>query len=442
MTDLAAPIDGPMVIAASILVGAYVLIFTEWLHRTSAAIVGAVTMVGAGLLFGFYSQEAALAAIDANTLLLLAAMMMLVAMLRPTGAFEYTAVVIARIAAHDPRLLLVYLCLAVSLISMVLDNVTTIIVFAPLTVLIARILQLNPLPYLMCEAMLSNVGGAATLVGDPPNLMIGSAAGLSFNDFIVHMGPPIVMVWAGTMLLLLVIFRRHLRRPRDLQSVARHFDLATAIKDRGALLKVLVALGLVVTLFFVHHHLGMFPAYAALIGLGVALVLLRPKPEQLFGEVNWSVLVFFAGLFVIVGGVEASGLLDLLGQRLAELAGQPDKLLLAGLVLMWTAAILSAVIDNIPFTVTMIPILLSLEQSGAQIAPLWWALAIGVGLGGNSTHIGATANLIAVSEAEQCGLPGARIAPLTWLRVGVPTTLLGLTIASLVYALFFPYFLA
>ena len=200
--------------------------------------------------------------------------------------------------------------------------------------------------------------------------------------------------------------------------------------------------GLVVFLFFVHHHLGIFPSFAAFLGLALALALLRPRPEDLFGEVNWSVLVFFAGLFVIVGGVESSGLLDLLGRQLAAMAADPARLLLACLALMWIAAAMSAVVDNIPFTVTMIPIILGLEASGTQITPLWWALAIGVGLGGNSTHIGATANLIAVTEAERSGIPGARITPLAWMRIGIPTTLLGLTMASIIYVAFFEQFAA
>ena len=441
MSGTAQAVDGNMLIAATVLAGSYVLIFSELIHRTSAALLGAVTMVAVGMLFGFYSQEAAISSIDANTILLLAAMMMLVALLRPTGAFEYTAIVIARLSRGDPRRLLIYLSLAVSLISMVLDNVTTIIVFAPLTVLIARILMLNPLPFLMSEAILSNVGGASTLVGDPPNIMIGSAAHIDFTTFLAHMGPPIAVIWAATVLLLLGMFRAELA-PRGDGLRTEHFDLRHALKDTRSLWLVMLSLGLVVFLFFVHHHLGIFPSFAAFLGLALALALLRPRPEDLFGEVNWSVLVFFACLFVIVGGVESSGLLALLGRQLAAMAADPARLLLACLALMWIAAAMSAVVDNIPFTVTMIPIILGLEASGTQITPLWWALAIGVGLGGNSTHIGATANLIAVTEAERSGIPGARITPLAWMRIGIPTTLLGLTMASVIYVAFFERFAA
>ena len=277
-----------MLIAGLVLVGAYVLIFSEVLHRTSAAILGAITMIGVGMAFGFYSQERAILSVDANTILLLAAMMMLVAMLRPTGVFEYAAVYIAQVSRGDPRRLLVYLCLSVSLISTVLDNVTTIIVFAPLTVLIARILGLNPMPYLMAEAMLSNVGGIATLVGDPSNIMIGSAAAIDFTRFLVHMGPPIAAIWLGVVGIMLFAFRGDLA-PGGIAVSPDHLDLQRAIKDRRTLAKVGASLGLTVVLFFVHHHVHFFPAYAAFIGLALALVLLRPKPEGLFGRKSRTV---------------------------------------------------------------------------------------------------------------------------------------------------------
>lgn len=434
----AAGFTGDMLIACLVLVAAYVLIFTEKIHRTSAAIIGAVSMIGIGMWQGFYSQEAAILAVDANTIFLLAAMMMLVAMLRPTGAFEYTAIILTRLSKGQPARLLVLLSLAVSLISMVLDNVTTVIVFAPLTVLITRILQLNPLPFLMAEAMLSNVGGIATLVGDPPNIMIGSAAGIDFTTFLVHMGPPVTVVWLATVGIMLFMFRHQLE-PGQITSKDIHLDLEKSIKDRAALIKIMAALGLTVVLFFLHHRFHLFPAYAAFIGLALALALLQPKPDNLFGEINWSVLVFFVGLFIIVGGVESTGLLHLLGERLAHFAQEPGMLLITCLLLMWVAALISALVDNIPFTVTMIPIIASLEFNGVNISPLWWALALGVGLGGNGTHIGATANLIAVAESEKSGIPEARITPAHWIRVGAPTTLLSLVVASVVYTLLFDY---
>lgn len=428
-----------MLVAVAVLVVSYGLIFSEILHRTTAAILGAVSMIGIGMWMGFYSQEAAIQSIDANTLLLLAAMMMMVSLLRSTGLFEYTAIIITHLSRGSPKRLLIYLSLAVSLISMILDNVTTVIVFAPLTVLIARILHINPMPYLMAEAMLSNVGGIATLVGDPPNIMIGSVAGINFSQFLIHMGPPVVVIWIGSITLLLFVFRQEMAQSAaDLNR--QQLDPSQAIKDQVMLIKVSLSLALIIILFFVHHHFHFYPAYVAFLGLSLALVLLRQKPEELFAEVNWSILIFFAGLFAIVGGVESAGFLDLLGYRLAAMAQDPEMLLLTGLLLIWVSAILSAVVDNIPFTVTMIPIIMGLESSGVNITPLWWALALGVGLGGNATHIGATANLIAVSESEMSNIKGARITPLAWMRVGIPTTLLSLSIASLLFYLFFDFF--
>ncbi len=429
----------PMLVSASILLIAYYLIFTEKIDRTSAAVISAVVMIAAGMSLGFYSQEEAIAAIDANTIFLLAAMMMLVSMLRGTGAFEYLAIKLTHISRAQPLRLLVYLCLAVSLISMLLDNVTTVIVFAPLTILITRILNLNPVPYLVGEAMLSNVGGIATLVGDPPNIMIGSAAGLDFLTFVIHMGPPVAVVWLFTMSFLMFTFRHELRQPissdHKLQLDSKH-----AIKDPVALVKISVTLLLVVILFFIHHLLHLYPSFVAFSGLALAMLLMSPKPETLFREVNWSVLVFFTGLFIIVGGVEASGLLGLIGSELGDIAHDPAMLLMACLALMWISALLSAFVDNIPFTVTMIPVIVGLESSGINTMPLWWALAMGVGLGGNGTHIGATANIIVLSELEKSGMKNVGFTPAQWMKKGLPATAIGLTVTSVVFSVFFEYF--
>ena len=430
--------NSEMFLALAILVIAYALIFTEVMHRSYAALLGAVVMVMLGGWAGFYSQEAALLAIDGNTMFLLMAMMMLVAMLRPTGAFEYLGIRLAKLAKGSPRLLLIYLCAAVSLISMFLDNVTTVIIFAPLTVLVTRMLNLNPAPFLISEAMMSNIGGAATLVGDPPNIMIGSAAGIDFVTFLVHMGPIILPVWLVSVGLMLFLFKRELR-PVDTSAIV-DLDENMAITDWPGLKRIVSVLVGVVLLFFLHHTLHWYPAFVSLLGLAVALAWLRPDPEHLMTKVEWSVLLFFASLFVLVGGVDASGLLDLVGAHLADFASEPGHLLATALLMMWVAALLSAIIDNIPFTVTMIPIVAALEQQGVNVTPLWWALALGVGLGGNGTHIGATANVICIAEAERSQLPEARITPVRWMKVGLPVMFGSLSVASGIFALFFTAF--
>jgi len=426
-----------MWIAGLILAVAYALIFTEIIHRTLASIIGAVAMVLVGMVGGFYSQTEAVNSIDANTMFLLSGMMTLVALLRPTGGFEYLAIRIAKLSHGSPRRLLVYLSTAVTLISLFLDNVTTVLVFAPLTVVITRMLGLNPIPYLMAEALLSDTGGIATLVGDPPNVMIGSAASIDFSSFLFHMGPIVLVAWIGTVILLLFTFRSHLTGPiKDILDL----DETKAVTDPDGLRAVLLAFGAVIVLFFIHHHFDFFPGYVAWIGVALALALVRPDPDDLLRQIDWSVLLFFAGLFIIVGGVEGSGLLDHIGQRLSIIAQEPENLLMTAMMLMWISALLSAAVDNIPFTVTMIPIISHLETQGIDVMPLWWALALGVGLGGNATHIGSTANIICVAEAERSGVPEFRISPLLWLKKGAPVMLLTLSTSSILMAIFFDYY--
>lgn len=437
METVSQAVTPAMWIAASVLVVAYVLIFSEVIHRTLAGVIGAVMMILIGMRFGFYSQTEAIAAIDANTMFLLMGMMTLVVLLKPTGGFEYLAIRMAKLSHGNPRLLLIYISTAVTIISLFLDNVTTVLVFAPLTVVIARLLGINPIPYLMAEALLSDTGGVATLVGDPPNVMIGSAAGIDFNQFLFHMGPIILVSWLVTLALLLFLFRSELSQKID---GVLDLDESRVLKDPKTLIAVCASIAVVILLFFIHHHYGLFPGFVAWIGVAVALALVRPDPEELLKGIDWSVLLFFIGLFIIVGGVKGSGLLDLMGLELGEIAKDPENLLMTALAMMWVSALLSAVVDNIPFTVTMIPIIAHLETQGVDVMPLWWALALGVGLGGNGSHIGSTANVICVAEAERLGIPEYRITPLFWLRKGTPVMLSTLAVSSLLLVVFFDYF--
>jgi Na+/H+ antiporter NhaD/arsenite permease-like protein len=426
-----------MLLALAILVVAYALIFTEVIHRTLAAIIGAVAMVAVGMSGGFYSQAGALAAVDGNTMFLLMGMMVLVVLLKPTGGFEWLAIRIAKAAKGSPVRLLVYLSATVTLISLVLDNVTTVLVFAPLTVVIARLLGISPVPYLMADALLSNTGGVATLVGDPPNVMIGSAANIGFNQFLFHMGPIILVAWVTTLVILLVMFRQDMRQ--EIKEVL-DLDETKVLKDKKALIAICFSIAVVLGLFFIHHRFHIYPGFVAWIGVAVAVALVRPDPQKFLSEIDWSLLVFFAGLFIIVGGVEGSGLLDLVGQHLASIAQDPEQLLVTALVVMWVSAFLSAAVDNIPFTVTMIPIISHLQTQGVDVMPLWWALALGVGLGGNGSHIGATANIICVSEAERTRRPEYRITPIFWLKKGTPVMLATLTVSSVLMTVFFDYY--
>jgi Na+/H+ antiporter NhaD/arsenite permease-like protein len=317
---------------------------------------------------------------------------------------------------------------------MVLDNVTTIVLIAPISILIAEILGVSPIPFLISGALLSNTGGVATLVGDPPNILIGSAAGLGFNDFLVRLAPIVAVAWVGAVLLIRYLFREDMaQKPRD-PSALEHIDPAEAITDKASLTKILIVMALVVLGFFLHTALHFEPAFVALLGAAAALLWVQPEVEEMLREVEWSVLLFFAALFILVGGVEASGLLADMARSVTAMA--EANLLLTGIVLIWGAAILSAIVDNIPFTIVMIPIIQDLGARGLDITPLWWALALGAGFGGNGTPIGSTANIITIKLSEKTRHP---ITTALWLRRGLPVMLLVCVIGSILYALTFPY---
>jgi Na+/H+ antiporter NhaD/arsenite permease-like protein len=419
-------------VAGLIFLVTFAAIVADRVHRTIVAWAGAAAMVAAGLVMGFYSQAQALAAIDFNTLGLLLAMMMLVAMLGKTGVFEYLAIVAAQRSGGDPWRLLVLLGGLTAVLSMFLDNVTTIVLMAPITLLLAEMLALNPVPLLMGQALLSNIGGTATLVGDPPNILIGSAAGFSFNDFLLVLLPIVVVAYYPTLRALRWAFPAATWRVSERLELLRTVSPAASIKDRPTLNKLLAALGIVVLLFFLHDALHLKPAYVAFIGVALALAWVRPDPEELLKEVEWSVLLFFTCLFVAVGGLEAASVMKGAAGFIAGFAG--SHLLLTAALLIWVAALLSAIVDNIPFAVAMVPVIKGLETQGVAVEPLWWALALGVGFGGNGTPIGATANVIAITLSERAGHP---ITFRMWFRSGTIATLVSCAVGTLAFLVIF-----
>src|SRR3989338_6786600 len=286
------------------------LVFSEKLNRTITAIVGAALMVGVGLALDFYSEEAAITAIDFNTLGLLLGMMILIALLEPTGFFQYLAVWAGRLSQGRPVRLLVLLGTVTTVLSMFLDNVTTVVLIAPVTILISEVLGVSAVPFLMAEALLSDTGGVATLVGDPPNVLIASAAGFSFNDFLTHSLPIVAVAWLTALLLLRYLFRAELsQRPPNAEAVLS-LNPAKALDDPATARKVLIVLGAAVLMFFVHDRLRLSPAFVALGAAAAALVWVRPDIHKTLQRVEWSVLIFFAALFVMVGGLEAAGVLE------------------------------------------------------------------------------------------------------------------------------------
>jgi len=413
------------------------LIITEKLHRTVIAFFGAISMIIVGMIFGFYSSEEALHAIDFNTIGLLLGMMTIVAIMETTGAFQYLGILAAKKTKGNPWLLVVALGTVTTLLSLVLDNVTTIILIVPITIVVTRMLKINPTPILMAEALLSDTGGVATLVGDPPNIMIGSAAGFSFNDFLMHSLPVVVIAWFATLFVLKVIYRKEMQEePQNIDKLMK-MDEKEAITDMRTLKIVIGVLILVVGLFFVHNILHIEPSLVALIGAAIAMILVSPRkdPQKIFEKLELSVLVFFAALFVIVGGLEGSGALEVVAEQLVS--GAENNIVMTAVIVLWMSAILSALVDNIPFTVAMIPVIASLQAKGVDVNILWWALVFGVGFGGNGSPIGSTANVIVVSKSEQTDTP---ITLKSWLRSGTAVMVVTCVIATIVIVVFSDYF--
>jgi len=434
--------DTPMAVSGIVLIATFIGIFTEGVHgfhRTKFAMGGAALMVLSGQYFGFYSPELAVESIDWNVVFLLGGMMTIVAIMIPTGGFQSLAYRIADLSRGRLFLLMAMLGTAVTVISLLLDNVTTVVIFGPLIVLICQALKVSPVPYLLGAALLSDTGGVATLVGDPPNLMIGSAAGINFNTFLIHMGGIVLVAWLTILLAQKWLFAKELSVTPEQQD----FSGQGEIKDPHTWYAAVAVLVIMIVLFILHHSLGWEPWFVAAIGLTLLVFIGRNvELDESFEDVEMSLLMFFISLFVVVGGVEQSHFLEYLGQFIQPFV--ESDLLLASLVLMWIAAILSAMIDNIPFTAAMVPIILGMEQQGINVTPLWWSLAIGVGMGGNGTHLGSTANVFIVTLSERLakdtGDESLRITPGLWFRKGTPAMLLTLASSSIVMWLFFGFF--
>ncbi|MFC2077939.1 SLC13 family permease [Candidatus Bipolaricaulota bacterium] len=415
----------PIALSTAIFLLTYAGILTERLHRSLVVLLGAIAMVAIGAWLSFYSPAQAVEATDTNTIALLLGMMVFVGLFRATGLFEYLAIKSAKLARGKPWLLFIYLGLATTIVSMVLDNVTTVILMIPITMSLADILGVPVIPFLLSEVMLSNIGGVATLIGDPPNVLIGSAAGLSFTDFITHLAPIVLITWVVAMGLLLFFFRKSLaRKPENIDRLLA-MDERTAITDPRATRRLLAVLTATVALFFVHELIRLESGTVALLGASVALLLTWPDPRRALGKVHWDVLLFFIGLFVIVGGLEAAGTLEILATAIASLT--THGVIVASLTILWTSALMSALVDNVPFTIAMLPILAGIEAQGVSVGPLWWALALGVGFGGNATPVGATANVIVIACSEKSGIP---ITSRAWIRRGLPTALVACSVAS------------
>ena len=441
-----------MLVSGIILAASFILIFTETLHgfhRVKVAMAGAAVMLVVGQSYGFYSPEEAFEAVDWNVVFLLGSMMAVVAIMVNTGGFEVLAANIGRIAKGRQFFLLAMLGTAVTVISLLLDNVTTVVIFGPLIVLICQKMKVSAIPYLLAAALLSDTGGVATLVGDPPNLMIGSAFDIAFMPFAYKMFPIVFVAWIATLFFMRYLFKEELAITPE-----GKFEDAIPYKDKALWNKSLSILGLMVILFVIHNTIHWEPWMVA--GTGLILLTILAKEiefEDVMKNMTHEIplLMFFVALFMLVGGVEESKFLEYLGQYIVPFLIDPltgeviqENFMVTCIALMWVAAIMSAAIDNIPFTAAMIPIIASLETVGVNIAALCWCLAIGVGMGGNGTHIGSTANvyIVTVSEklAKTTGNPDLAITPLKWAKKGLPVMILTLVICTIIMYMFFDYY--
>ncbi|HSO28963.1 MAG TPA: ArsB/NhaD family transporter, partial [Candidatus Sulfomarinibacteraceae bacterium] len=362
---------------------------------------------------------------DFNVIFLLAGMMILAGILRRTGFFQWLAIRSVKVAGGDPFRLLIVLSLITAVLSAFLDNVTTVVLLAPVTLSIAAILGVTPIPFLVSEIIASNIGGTATLIGDPPNILIGSAAGLDFAAFLVNLTPVVILILVAFIVTLRVRYRADLSVSDDLREAAMSLDEGEVISDPVLLRRSILIIGATLVGFVLHGPLGYEPATVALLGATALMLVTRMDPEGILREVEWPTLFFFVGLFMLVEGIVHVGIIDALAEGLFELTA--GDLTVTTLGLLWLSGIASAIVDNIPYTATMIPVIQGLGSAGLNAEPLWWALALGACLGGNATIIGASANVVVANLAGRAGHP---ITFRGFLPFGVLVTLESLVIST------------
>uniref|UniRef100_A0A7C2I1E7 Citrate transporter-like domain-containing protein n=1 Tax=Ammonifex degensii TaxID=42838 RepID=A0A7C2I1E7_9THEO len=416
--------------ATLIFLGTYALIVVERLPRAMAAMLGAALVTVSGLL----SQEQAVASIDFNTIGLLIGMMVIVAITRRSGVFEYLAVWVAKRSGGEPVRILIALSLLTAVLSALLDNVTTVLFTVPVALVLADRLGVNPFPYLVAQILASNIGGTATLIGDPPNIMISHPAGLNFADFLYNLAPVSVFIMLITLLLLVLLYRRQLQIPPEQREQIMTLKEDEFLKDRALIKPSFTVLALTLVGFGLHGWLHLGTATVALAGATVLVMLVREEPEEIFLAVEWPTLFFFGGLFVVVGALEKTGVIEAVARAGLDLTG--GALLPSGLLVLWMAALASTIVDNIPFVATMIPLIQEFGQLGnlPDLNPLWWALALGACLGGNGSLIGAAANIIVAGVAEKYGSP---ISFWRYFKVGFPLMLVSIVVAMVYLLLFY-----
>ena len=437
--SLGVDLDLSVSFSVIVLLSVYVILSFEIVHRTAIALLGAAIILVIGISTNLFSAqesfEFAVNSIDFNTIGLLLGMMIIVAILAETGIFQYVAVRASKASKANLWKLMLMLCTFTAVTSMFIDNVTTILLMVPVTISVFRVFKVSPIPFILAQVLASNVGGAATLIGDPPNIMIGSAANIDFSSFIIHMGPTIFVSFIVSLVLLRILFRKDLRSQVHNFEELQKEDEKKLVKDKVLLKKSIVVLLLVVGLFVIHGSLHIEPSVIALGGAALLMVITKARPERVFHEVDWSTLIFFTGLFIIVGAAEHAGTIELLSSTALSITGGDPWFTL--IMVIWLSALASAFVDNIPFTATMIPMIQTLNADPTiagtfgnfQFSPLWWALSLGANLGGNGTLIGSSAGVVAAGLAEKNGY---LITFNRFFRIGFPFMLSSVAIGTLI----------
>lgn len=409
------------IVAVAVFLIVILLIITERVHRTAAAMAGAMVLI----LTGVMSADKALSYIDFNTIGVLVGMMIFVAIVRRSGMFEYIAVRAAKAVHGDPWKIMVAFTLITAVLSAILDNVTTVLLVGPMSIAIARMLKIDPVPFLMGQILASNVGGTATLIGDPPNIMIGSAAHLSFMDFLENTGFAVLFILVLLILLMKIVYEKKIELGTVDTGAIEKLDPSKSITNRALMKKGIIVLICVIVGFMFHDKLGIESSVIALTAAAVMLIIGREDVNEAIQDVEWTTILFFMSLFVVVGGLTETGIIKELASKIIDATnGHP---MVTMLVLLWASALLSSILDNIPFVATLIPLILAMQADGMDVTSFWWAISLGACLGGNGTMIGASANVVLSDISTKHGYP---ITFKSYLKVGMPFMLLSIVIAT------------
>lgn len=421
--------DSHVLIGVTIFILTYIGIVSEKINRVIIALLGATIMI----LFQVVSQEEALHHIDFNTLGLLIGMMIIVNIIKRSGLFQYLGIYTAKIAKGDPKKIIVYFSIITAVASGLLDNVTTILLIVPVTIVIADSLKIKATPLIIAEILSANIGGAATLIGDPPNIMIGSYTGYSFVEFIVNLGPLMVINMIVTLLILKFFYRKSLTVEQEYVDSIMKMDEKLAITDKNTLIKSMIVLFLTIFGFIIAEAIHMESATIAIFGATLLLLITKIEPEEILMEVEWTTIFFFGGLFILVGSLESLGVISVLAEKLLEVTN--NDIQITSILVLWMSALLSSFLDNIPYVATMIPLVDEMSTfSQVSFEPVWWSLAIGACLGGNGTIIGASANVVARGICER---HKENISFLGFMKIAFPLMILSIIISTIYLLLFY-----